>query len=88
MFAVAFDLEVAATTDAHPKGLRQAYADVERTLNGFGFVRVQGSVYVTDNEDLTKSSGRSTLLRLCPGFPRAFAISGRSVSNSGPTSRR
>ena len=53
MFAVAFDLDVAATEKAHPKNARQAYLDVEVTLRRYGFERVQGSVYVAQNEDLT-----------------------------------
>jgi virulence-associated protein VapD len=54
MFAIAFDLVVEETVQAHPRGLRQAYADIEITLNRFDFVRVQGSVYLTADEDLTR----------------------------------
>lgn len=52
MFAVAFDLEVAAADEAHPKSVRQAYLDLESALGRFGFRRVQGSVFVTDEEDM------------------------------------
>ena len=54
MFAIAFDLSVEETLRAHPRGVRQAYADIEVTLNSFDFVRVQGSVYLTGDEDLTR----------------------------------
>ncbi len=80
MFAVAFDLEVAATTRAHPRGLRQAYADVEKTLARFGFERVQGSVYVTKDEDLTKVVRAMNALKALPWLPasvrdiRAFRV--------------
>jgi len=52
MYAVAFDLVVADTERHHPRGITQAYADIGSVLNRRGFRRVQGSVYVTDNEDM------------------------------------
>ena len=36
MFAIAFDLVVADTAAAHPKGVAQAYADIGSTLSGYG----------------------------------------------------
>jgi virulence-associated protein VapD len=52
MFAIAFDLVVETTRRLHPKGVSQAYADIGETLSRFGFLRVQGSVYVCEREDL------------------------------------
>jgi virulence-associated protein VapD len=52
MYAIAFDLTVADAEQHHPKGVSQAYADIGATLNEHGFRRVQGSLYVTDNEDM------------------------------------
>lgn len=52
MFAIAFDLVVAETAAAHPRGVAQAYTDIAQTLAPFGFTRVQGSLYVTDGENL------------------------------------
>lgn len=52
MHAVAFDLVVADTELPHPKGVSQAYADIGSILNEHGFRRVQGSLYVSDNEDM------------------------------------
>lgn len=52
MYAIAFDLVVADTEKHHPKGVTQAYTDVGAVLGEHGFRRVQGSVYVTDNEDM------------------------------------
>jgi len=80
MFAVAFDPQVEETVEAHPRGLRQAYLDVETTLGRFGFVRVQGSVYVSEDEDLTKVVRAMNALKALPWFPasvrdiRAFRI--------------
>lgn len=52
MFAIAFDLVVEDTARHHPKGVTQAYTDIRNCLSGFGFERIQGSVYVNDNEDM------------------------------------
>jgi len=56
MFAIAFDLVVKDTRKRHPKGIAQAYEDIGETLQRFGFQRVQGSVYISDHEDLAKLS--------------------------------
>ncbi|EGY28286.1 putative virulence-associated protein D [Candidatus Regiella insecticola 5.15] len=52
MFAIAFDLVVAETEKHHPKGVTQAYTDIGAILHIYGFNRVQGSLYLTDNEDM------------------------------------
>ena len=80
MFAVAFDLRVEQTVEAHPRGLRQAYADVGDVLGRFGFARVQGSVYVCEDEDLTKVVRAMNALKALSWFPvsvrdiRAFRV--------------
>lgn len=52
MYAVAFDLVVADTEKNHPKGVTQAYTEIGAVLGEHGFRRVQGSLYVSDNEDM------------------------------------
>ena len=52
MFAIAIDMIVASADVHHPGGQRKAYSDVARTLEGFGFRRVQWSVYAAETEDL------------------------------------
>lgn len=52
MFAIAFDLSVKDTEEAHPKGVSQAYSDIAITLKGRNFECVQGSLYVTEEEDM------------------------------------
>ena len=80
MFAIAFDLSVEETARRHPRGTRQAYADVETTLNRFDFVRVQGSVYLTRDEDMTRLVRAVNALKALPWFPtsvrdiRAFRV--------------
>ena len=80
MFAIAFDLVVADTERHHPKGVSQAYSDIASTLGQFGFRRVQGTVYVTDGEDMANLFQAIIALKALPWFPasvrdiRAFRI--------------
>jgi len=66
MFPIAFDLVVADTAQHHPKGVSQAYADIGSTLAGYGFERVQGSLYTTPSEDLANLFGAIMALRTLP----------------------
>jgi virulence-associated protein VapD len=52
MFAIAFDMVVADLAKLHPKGIASAYSDIARTLMPFGFERIQGSVYLSQSDDL------------------------------------
>lgn len=85
MYAVAFDLVVADTEQHHPRGVAQAYSDIGSILNQYGFRRVQGSLYVTDNEDMARLSRHCVLKR---GFQNPCAIFARSALSNGRTLRR
>lgn len=80
MFAIAFDLVVSDTAKHHPKGVSQAYTDIGNTLQKFGFSRIQGSVYVTDTEDMARlfqaimALKALTWVPLCVRDIRAFRI--------------
>jgi virulence-associated protein VapD len=52
MYAIAFDLVVADTERHHPRGVTQAYTEIGAILGEHGFRRVQGSLYVCENEDM------------------------------------
>jgi virulence-associated protein VapD len=71
MYAVAFDLTVADTEENHPKGVSQAYTDIGDVLGEFGFRRVQGSLYVTENEDMANLFVAIQALRACSWFPKS-----------------
>jgi virulence-associated protein VapD len=79
MYAVAFDLTVADTENNHPKGVSQAYTEIGLILE-HGFRRVQGSLYVTDDEDMAKLFLAIQSLRTRAWFPnsvrdiRAFRV--------------
>jgi virulence-associated protein VapD len=80
MFAIAFDLVVDDANQHHPKGASQAYTDIAATLTRYAFRRIQGSVYVTDNEDMAQLFRALTALKALTWFPasvrdiRAFRI--------------
>ena len=71
MYAVAFDLVVADTEQNHPKGVSQAYADIGSILNEHGFRRVQGSLYVSDNEDMAVLFLAMQALKARAWFPKS-----------------
>ena len=80
MFAMAFDLVVADVEANHSRRVSQAYAEIARTLGRFGFRGVQGSVYISENEDLANLSSAMNALKALPWFPacvrdiRAFRV--------------
>jgi virulence-associated protein VapD len=80
MFAIAFDLVVADTEAHHPKGISQAYVDIRTSLQRYGFRNIQGSVYVSDNEDLANLLLAMNALKALPWFSasvrdvRAFRV--------------
>ncbi len=53
MFAIAFDLDTVETRKSHPKGVSQAYLDIRQVLAAFDFDWAQGSLYITNKEDLS-----------------------------------
>lgn len=68
MFAITFDLVVAETERAHPKGLTQAYKDIRKALEEYGFSWVQGSVYVSQKGDLADLTRAIMALQGLPWF--------------------
>jgi virulence-associated protein VapD len=80
MFAITFDLIVEATEKAHPKGVSQAYRDIGLELARFHFERVQGSVYITKDDDLANLFSAILALKALPWLPasvrdiRAFKV--------------
>ena len=80
MFAIGFDLIVRETEQYHPKGVSQAYQDIGAVLARHGFRRIQGSVYVTDDDDLANLFQSIMALKQLPWLPasvrdiRAFKV--------------
>jgi virulence-associated protein VapD len=80
MYAVAFDLDVKATSANHPKGISAAYSDIRSLLERRGFVWRQGSLYTLDDSDMAKLFAAILALKALPWFPtsvrdiRAFKV--------------
>ncbi len=80
MYAIAFDLVVKDTLQHHPKGITQAYREMEIILQRFDFRRVQGSLNVSDDEDMANLFLTIQALRAQDWFPesvrdiRAFRV--------------
>ncbi|MFM2166062.1 MAG: hypothetical protein RIS79_433 [Verrucomicrobiota bacterium] len=66
MFAIAFDLVVADAAEHHPRGVTAAYTDIGVTLKMFGFERIQGSVYVCENNDMANLFAALLALKALP----------------------
>jgi virulence-associated protein VapD len=69
VFAIAFDLVVADAEARHPRGATAAYADIGSTLRKFDFERIQGSVYVTETDDMANLFAALLALKALPWLP-------------------
>jgi virulence-associated protein VapD len=69
MFAIAFDLVVADAEKHHPRGVPAAYSDLGASLKQFGFQRIQGSVYVTERDDMANLFAALLALKALAWFP-------------------
>ncbi len=80
MVAFAFARVVKDTEEHHPKGVPAAYSDIGATLADYGFRRVQGSLYVCENEDMANLMDALDALTALSWFPpsvrdiRAFRV--------------
>lgn len=71
MYAIAFDLVVADTETHHPKGVTQAYTEIASVLAGFAFRRVQGSLYLTEDENMANLFLAIQALKALAWFPKS-----------------
>lgn len=69
MFAIAFDLKIAAVQHHHSKGTTPAYADIATALARFKFCRNKGSVHVCDSEAMANLFEAIGALKAMPWFP-------------------
>ena len=68
MFAITYDLNVAAAHRHHPGRHQGAYSDIRRVLEQYGFARIQGSTYAANHEDQTQIFLALTALRQLEWF--------------------
>ena len=82
MFAIAFDLVVADAAEHHPRGVTAAYTDIGMTLKRFSFERIQGSVYVSENNDMANLFAALLALKALTWFSRVVRdIRGFRIEN-------
>ena len=82
MFAIAFDLVVADAERNHPRGATAAYAEIGSTLRRYKFDRIQGSVYVTEDNDMANLFAALLALKSLPWFPASVRdIRGFRIEN-------
>ena len=78
----AFDLIVADATEHHPRGVSAAYSDIGSILRKFDFDRIQGSVYVTEKDDMANLFAALLALKALDWFPKAVRdIRGFKIEN-------
>ena len=63
MYAVAFDMTVDGLKEHYGASYPNAYKEIENTLAEYDFYPRQGSVYVTDNNDLANLMNALTALK-------------------------
>ncbi len=82
MFAIAFDLIVAEAERNNPRGATAAYAELGSTLRRFEFERIQGSVYVTEKDDMANLFAALLALKALPWLPASVRdIRGFRIEN-------
>lgn len=73
---------VADAAEHHPRGVTAAYTDIGTTLKRFGFDRIQGSVYVSENNDMANLFAVLLASKALPWFARVVRdIRGFRIEN-------
>ena len=52
MFAIAFDMDIKELRSSYGEPYNNAYYEIKIILRQYGFFNTQGSVYLTDNDDM------------------------------------
>jgi virulence-associated protein VapD len=52
MFAISFDMIISDLKSNYGESYNNAYFEISNILENFGFFRAQGSVYLTENNDI------------------------------------
>lgn len=71
MYAITFDLIVSEVQKHNKKGVSQAYAEIASVLSEYGFRRIQGSVYITNDENMANLFLAIQALKNMDWFPQS-----------------
>ena len=52
MFAIAFDMDIKTLRENYGEPYNNAYYEIKVILRGYSFYNAQGSVYLTENNDM------------------------------------
>ena len=52
MFAIAFDMDIKELRNTYGEPYNNAYYEIKIILRNYGFFNTQGSVYLTENDDM------------------------------------
>jgi virulence-associated protein VapD len=80
MFAIAFDMSVALLREHYGNPYNSAYYEISEVLEEYDFFNTQGSVYLTENTDMSNLFDAIDALKNIPWFPdsvrdiRAFRV--------------
>lgn len=84
MFAIAFDMVINDLKTYYGEPNNNAYCDISVVMEKYGFYRTQGSVYLTENSDMTNLFRAMNALKSVQWFKssvrdiRAFRVENRS----------
>jgi virulence-associated protein VapD len=68
MFAIAFDMDIKELRNTYGEPYNNAYYEIKIILRRFGFFNTQGSVYLTDNDDMANLFSAIFALKKTPWF--------------------
>ncbi|MBP5679943.1 MAG: virulence protein [Bacteroidales bacterium] len=80
MFAIAFDMDVQELRNAYGEPDNNAYYEIKTILRRYGFYNTQGSVYLSDKDDMANLFSAIYALKNTPWFKssvrdiRAFKV--------------
>ena len=68
MFAIAFDMDIKELRTVYGEPYNNAYYEIKILLRNFNFYNTQGSVYLTDNDDMANLFAAINALKKTPWF--------------------
>lgn len=71
MFAIAFDMDIKELRNAYGEPYNNAYYEVKNILRNYDFYNAQGSVYLTEKDDMANLFAAILALKNKPWFKSA-----------------
>ena len=71
MFAIAFDMDIKELRSTYGEPYNNAYYEIKIILRNYDFYNAQGSVYLTDKDDMANLSAAILALKNTPWFKAA-----------------